>query len=579
MLFSLISCALILLLLWFLPVYDVYAYIIPDTVSGDSTPYGVAVNPNTNMVYVTGLYQDSVSVIDGFTDKLVRNIPVGNYVGAVAVNSDTNMIYVTFDTYLSIIDGSTNSTLPASDMGNETTDVAVNPTTNRVYVTVPHSSSVFVVDGSSNDMLYEIRLEYAPWRVAVNSNTNMVYLINSDSDSVSVLDGTTNKVVSTIQVGNYPNWVAVNPNTNMIYVTNLHSRNISVINGTTNTLSYTITTGNASEGIAVNPDTNMIYVANTATLDWVVDTISVLDGSTNTQVANIEVGNFPRIIAVNQLTNMIYVTNYFSNSVSVIDGSKIESYNVTFPDRISSIYTLEMEGETYEIPYNITNAKVTEISVDSQFSEAIILIDHYKNKAGTIEVQFPRKLLDRVGNIGDLAIEDDYGFIDYDERTNCDYRTISFKFGKDPDQFILYGTKYGLDQQFPPVLLLDVDNQEFWIETPTDSIICDWKFSKEEKRLTVLVRDGTVLVPRIPTALLGGEFKVLVDGAASDFELEQTNMYSLLRIRYDEANVIDIIGTTVIPEFPVSLIILGVSFAGFLVAARLFSSTNKHNVY
>jgi len=62
-----------------------------------NTPSAVAVNPNTNMVYVTNYYDNTTSVIDGKTNKVIGNVTVGSAPSALAVNPNTNMVYVTSD--------------------------------------------------------------------------------------------------------------------------------------------------------------------------------------------------------------------------------------------------------------------------------------------------------------------------------------------------------------------------------------------------------------------------------------------------------------------------------------------------
>jgi YVTN family beta-propeller protein len=64
-------------------------------ISVGNTPVAVAVNPNTNMIYVTNADDNTVSVIDGKTNNIVDTIKVGNNPVAVAVNPNTNILYVT----------------------------------------------------------------------------------------------------------------------------------------------------------------------------------------------------------------------------------------------------------------------------------------------------------------------------------------------------------------------------------------------------------------------------------------------------------------------------------------------------
>ena len=63
------------------------------TVPVGTEPSAVAVNPNTNQIYVANPYSNNVTVIDGATNN-TTTVPVGTNPSAVAVNPVTNQIYV-----------------------------------------------------------------------------------------------------------------------------------------------------------------------------------------------------------------------------------------------------------------------------------------------------------------------------------------------------------------------------------------------------------------------------------------------------------------------------------------------------
>lgn len=62
---------------------------------GDVGGVGLAVNPNSNHVYIVNTAAGSVSIIDGNTDQLITHVPVGPDPFDVTVNSTTNTVYVT----------------------------------------------------------------------------------------------------------------------------------------------------------------------------------------------------------------------------------------------------------------------------------------------------------------------------------------------------------------------------------------------------------------------------------------------------------------------------------------------------
>ena len=70
----------------------------------------VAVNPNTNLVYVTNTYTDTVSVFDGSTNNLLSTFEVGRTPFGIGINPNTNMLYVgrEHSDILAVVDCSTN---------------------------------------------------------------------------------------------------------------------------------------------------------------------------------------------------------------------------------------------------------------------------------------------------------------------------------------------------------------------------------------------------------------------------------------------------------------------------------------
>ena len=204
------------------------------TVSVGGDPWGVAVNPSTNTVYVTNFYDNTVSVIDGSNNTVTSTVSVGGYPGGVAVN----------------------------------------PSTNTVYVTNSDDNTVSVIDGSNNTVTATVSVGSTPYGVAVNPSTNTVYVANNNDNTVSVIDGSTNAVTATVTVGNSPSAVAVNPSTNTVYAANKGSNSVSVItpvpfaptvtSATGGSSQATVTwTDGASNGSAITSQTIYVYAGST----------------------------------------------------------------------------------------------------------------------------------------------------------------------------------------------------------------------------------------------------------------------------------------------------------------------------
>jgi YVTN family beta-propeller protein len=242
---------------------------------------GIAVNPNTNMVYVAGSYTQVLYVIDGNTNAFVANITLNNFLGAIAVNPNTNKIYVTAQDHIFVIDGSTNKLIKDIQACGNVGGIAVNVVTNKIYEscnasaykTYPGTHQVQVIDGTLDTVTGTIFFtELSPaGRIAISPITNTVYVESSNS-LIHVINGMINLETDVINCGCSGGNMEVNQNTNKLYVANSDGNTVSVIDTTNNQVTDTLTVGTHPAALTVNAETNRIYAVNNG--DW---TVSVID--------------------------------------------------------------------------------------------------------------------------------------------------------------------------------------------------------------------------------------------------------------------------------------------------------------
>jgi YVTN family beta-propeller protein len=340
-------------------------------------PYGVAVNPVTNKIYIANQCGDdsacagngTVTVIDGAT-LATTTVTVESNPYGVAVNSVTNKIYavngcgtdlscLTYSGTVSVIDGVSNTVTATVTVGSSPDFPVVNSLTNKIYVgnscgndpacAQPYSpGTLTVIDGATNNPT-SVNVGFYPYAVDVNTVTNKIYVANQCGDdaycgstaTMTVIDGASLATTDVAIGGYYPYAIAVNSATNKIYVPTECYSDVScqgASNGTVSaidgaTLTYTsVPAGGYPYAVAVNSGTNKIYVVNQCGSDPTclsVGTVTVIDGATLV-FANIGVGSLPNAVAVNSATNRIYVPNIcgndvycntFNGTVSVIDGT------------------------------------------------------------------------------------------------------------------------------------------------------------------------------------------------------------------------------------------------------------------
>ena len=196
-------------------------------------PTGIAVNPNTNMIYVGNSLSSTVSVINGYHDNVLANIPVSSTPVAIAVNPVKNIIYVAQPGSISLIDGKNNTLMTTIPIDVDSPlSIAVNPTTDRIYIADDHLKKISVIDGIKNEENDTIStgiskdfdpLEQSGIGVAVDSLRNRVYVANPSTNNITVIDGIDNRIISNISdIGIRSFDISVNPLTNIAYAVGKH---------------------------------------------------------------------------------------------------------------------------------------------------------------------------------------------------------------------------------------------------------------------------------------------------------------------------------------------------------------------
>jgi YVTN family beta-propeller protein len=235
---------LFLLLVVFLSLLNSDAYSGSNEWTKSSNNIPVGSKPNSiafglGNIYVTNSGSNTISVIDGKTNKVVATIPVGTSPhGVVALDSPVggfSTIYVTNSgsNTISVIDGKTNKVVATIPVGSHPNSLYKTSDNRTIYTINTISNTISVIDGKTNKVVATIPVGTSPHDI-IGSMLGKLYVTNSGSDNVSVIDGKTNKVVATIPSGNLPNDVASDETYSKIYVTNSGSNKVSVINGISN---------------------------------------------------------------------------------------------------------------------------------------------------------------------------------------------------------------------------------------------------------------------------------------------------------------------------------------------------------
>jgi len=312
----------------------------------------VAVNPETNRVYVASPAFDVVWAVDPTGDgSVIATIPVGEHPGGLAVVTTTNKIYAAnFDSWtVTAIRGSNHTRITDMYVGAQACKVAADSQDARVYVTnhlETDNGAVAINSQTDTPEYFYSRLHATQGRygIDVDPARDKIFIAARDAGLIAIQDAylpDQDPLVFKLDPVRVPYVVAFNPSTGHLFVTaaddqkvvvldpyNINfdasvwftqaGQRIFVLDQTNAGWIKELEVGlGAEEGIAVNPLTGYVYVTNADS-----DTVSIFkDGAEPAQiqwVMDLPVGEHPQGVDVNVKTNQIYVANAGSRDLTVI---------------------------------------------------------------------------------------------------------------------------------------------------------------------------------------------------------------------------------------------------------------------
>jgi YVTN family beta-propeller protein len=156
------------------PTATPYEKIIP----GLAHPKGIGVDTHLNRIYVASRDNDVVYVLDGTTDDVLAEIPVGDEPFGIAANSVTHKVYVANfrSNDVSVIDATTHTVIKTISLSpyGEPTYVAINEDTNRVFIPLHADGRVAVIHGDYDVLWTTVSTGSGAFGVAVDPNANRI---------------------------------------------------------------------------------------------------------------------------------------------------------------------------------------------------------------------------------------------------------------------------------------------------------------------------------------------------------------------------------------------------------------------
>lgn len=347
---------------------------------GDFVGRQVAVDPATDTAYVVMVPRSttgtpSVDVIDLATDTVTATVPVGSDAQTLAVDPDTDLIYVVNSgtDSISVIDGTTNAVTATIDLTglpvNSVYGIAVDPVTDVIYAGLRNSSAegmVAVINGASNTVTGTITTGMLgfPTSISVDPVTDTVYAGFSPefgvADNLCVISGATQSATSLINTGGDPEGIAVDPATNVFYVSNGGA--VIAYSGASGAVLASVTLTGEPRDVAVNPDTDTIY----ATSSIGASNVTLISGADNEMAATmLELVTGP--IAVNPDTDTVVAVT------ALADGYNLTIIPLQAPSITSGAVATFTTGEARNVLLDGTGTPVPAFSVSGTLPAGLTL--------------------------------------------------------------------------------------------------------------------------------------------------------------------------------------------------------------
>ncbi len=326
---------------------------IPNVVKGLNNPSGVSVSSNGAYVYVENYGNNTISIINSSTNKILKSIKRSYEPSGMAISPNGAYVYV-------------------SNSGNNTVDIlnssslsvvktiyhllgpnGVTPSLNGayLYVTNFYNNSISIINLSTLDKVYTIHGLNGPDGIALSQNGTTIYVSNEYNNSLSIINITSRKIINTITGLDVPSDVATAPDYSYVYVPNYGNNTLSIINTTTDSVVWTISKLNLPQNIAFSLNGNYVYIAESGN-----NTLSVVN------ITNITM-KLPNILKLSQLysTSQLLIQNQSATIFSAGAFGGTKPYHYTWYERLPGEQSYTPIYSSNSSYYTFTTSNMTEL--------------------------------------------------------------------------------------------------------------------------------------------------------------------------------------------------------------------------
>ena len=216
-------------------------------------PHCAVIGPKNGLLYVTTEIENTVTVIDPQTLKVVGKIPTGQAEShMLAITSDGKRGYTAnvAPGTVSVLDLAAKKVLAVIPVCKNTQRISLSPDDRWVFTADQTQPRLAVIDTQTNGVRQWIEMPGIGYGSAPTPDGRWLVIALPQTNQVAVIDLTTMKVTHTLDVPKAPQEVLVRPDGAEAYVSCDASRQVAVIDTKTWTVKKLIAAGAGADGLA-----------------------------------------------------------------------------------------------------------------------------------------------------------------------------------------------------------------------------------------------------------------------------------------------------------------------------------------
>jgi YVTN family beta-propeller protein len=219
-------------------------------------PHDPVIGPKDGLLYVTTELDQSVTIIDPKTFKIIGAIPTGQAESHMLVISRDGRRGYTANVgpgTVSVLDMRARKTLQVIKVSGDTQRISISPDDRWVFTADQTTPRMAVIDTATNTVHAWIPMAGVGYGSASTPDGKWLLVALPDVNKVAVIDLTTMKVARNVDVAAYPQAIVVNPDNKTAYVSCMHADKVSEIDISTGKETREFATGKQTDGLAWAP--------------------------------------------------------------------------------------------------------------------------------------------------------------------------------------------------------------------------------------------------------------------------------------------------------------------------------------